>query len=80
VWKKTDFVPSSLQNQKVAALAADTKDVHEKSHRITSDYGVKQSNTDHWLSVSSEDKSGPMLLEDAFAREKVHIPDHMPFC
>lgn len=42
----------------------------EKS-RITSDFGTKQSNTDDWLRVANGDKTGPMLLEDAFAREKV---------
>ena len=46
----------------------------EKNARITSDYGVKQTNTDDWLKVASEDRTGPMLLEDGFAREKVlHI-------
>ena len=59
------------RNQKVADLARDTKDVHDKSYKITSDFGVKQTNTDDWLKVASEDKTGPMLLEDPFAREKV---------
>jgi len=57
--------------QKVADLSAATKDVHDKGYRITSDYGVKQTNTDDWLKVASEDKTGPMLLEDHFGREKV---------
>lgn len=59
------------ENKKVAQLAADTKDVHNGDHRITSDYGVKQNDTDHWLSASTEDKQGPQLLEDPFGREKV---------
>lgn len=59
------------ENKKVAQLAADTKDVHDSSYRITSDYGVKQNDTDHWLSASTEDKQGPQLLEDPFGREKV---------
>lgn len=62
---------TGAKSQKVADLAANTKDVHDKSWRITSDYGVKQNNTDDWLKVASEDKQGPMLLEDHFAREKV---------
>jgi catalase len=62
---------TSATSQKVTDLAASTKDVHDKSWRITSDYGVKQNNTDDWLKVASEDKQGPMLLEDHFAREKV---------
>ena len=59
------------KSQKVADLAVDTKDVHDKNWRITSDAGVKQSNTDDWLTVSTEDRNGPQLLEDHFAREKV---------
>ena len=39
--------------------------------RYTTDYGVRQANNDDWLKVTSEDKTGPMLLEDVFAREKV---------
>ena len=59
------------QNKKIAQLSANTKDVHDDSHRITSDYGVKQNDTDHWLAATSEDKQGPQLLEDPFGREKV---------
>lgn len=55
----------------IAALAADTKDVHDKSWRITSDAGTKQTNTDDWLKAGTADKQGPQLLEDQFAREKV---------
>jgi catalase len=62
---------TGAKNAKVAQLAADTKDVHDPSWRITSDYGVKQNNTDDWLKVATEDQQGPMLLEDHFAREKV---------
>ena len=64
---------TGVQNKKVAQLAADTKDVHDPSHRITSDYGVKQNDTDHWLAAVSEDKQGPQLLEDPFGREKVRL-------
>ncbi|KAF2189195.1 catalase-domain-containing protein [Zopfia rhizophila CBS 207.26] len=67
---------SSRHSKKIADLASDTKDVHDKSRRITSDFGVKQTNTDDWLKVASEDKTGPMLLEDPFAREKIHRFDH----
>jgi catalase len=58
---------------KAKDLGQDTKDYHDEKHRITSDYGVKQSNTDDWLKVSSEENQGPMLLEDSFAREKVNL-------
>ena len=43
----------------------------DKNSRITTDYGVKQSNTDDWLRVNAPDQTGPMLLEDPNAREKV---------
>lgn len=43
-----------------------------QNDRITADFGTKQSNTDDWLKISNEKTTtGPMLLEDAFAREKV---------
>lgn len=41
------------------------------SDRLTSDFGVKQNNTDVWLHASTGDRQGPALLEDNFAREKV---------
>jgi catalase len=49
-------------------VAPDTKS------RITSDFGVRQSNTDDWLRIATDDRTGPMLLEDPFAREKVGNP------
>jgi len=62
---------TGVKNAKVAQLQADTKDVHDPKWKMTSDYGVKQNNTDDWLKVATEDQQGPMLLEDHFAREKV---------
>jgi catalase len=62
---------AGTQNKKVSDLAKDTKDVHDDSWKMTSDFGTKQSNTDHWLGVNTEDQTGPMLLEDPFGREKV---------
>lgn len=59
------------KSTKVAQLAEVTKDVHDDQWRITSDYGVKQNNTDDWLTVGNDDQTGPLLLEDHFAREKV---------
>ncbi|KHN98658.1 catalase [Metarhizium album ARSEF 1941] len=47
-----------------------------QNDRITADFGTKQSNTDDWLRVCSDKTTGPMLLEDAFAREKIHRFDH----
>lgn len=39
--------------------------------RITTDFGVKMGNVDEWLRVVKDDKTGPMLLEDSHARERV---------
>ncbi|KAK8173385.1 catalase-like domain-containing protein [Phyllosticta citrichinensis] len=61
---------------KNADLARSTKDYHDQSNRITSDWGVKENNTDDWLKVATEDKTGPQLLEDGFAREKIMKFDH----
>ncbi|KAH3966469.1 catalase [Parastagonospora nodorum] len=67
---------TGVKNAKVAQLQADTKDVHDPKWKMTSDYGVKQNNTDEWLKVATEDQQGPMLLEDHFAREKIQRFDH----
>ena len=63
----------SAKSVKLAQLESVTKDVHATGQTITSDYGVKQTNTDAWLKVVSEDKNGPSLLEDPFGREKVWL-------
>jgi len=70
--KAQEALKGHAQGAKVEQLAAVTKDYNDPSYRITSDYGVKQENTDDWLTVASEDHTGPMLLEDAFGREKIH--------
>jgi catalase len=62
---------AGAKTSKMAQLAEVTKDVHDDKWRITSDYGVKQNNTDDWLRVATDDQTGPLLLEDQFAREKV---------
>jgi len=76
VTEKAKDAMTSDSAAKIADLSRDTRDVHNKDARITTDYGVKQSNTDDWLMVGSEDKTGPMLLEDNAAREKIHRFDH----
>ncbi|KAF4950737.1 hypothetical protein FGADI_8011 [Fusarium gaditjirri] len=63
------------RNDKIDQLKANMVEPSENT-RITSDYGVKQNNTDHWLRVNSEDQTGASLLEDAFGREKIHRFDH----
>ncbi|KAL9089279.1 MAG: hypothetical protein Q9165_005847 [Trypethelium subeluteriae] len=65
-----------VQDGKQRDLERDVKNVHDPNWRITSDFGVKQSNTDDWLRVATEEQTGPSLLEDPFAREKIHRFDH----
>ena len=57
--------------RKLDDMAKETVNYHDEKNKLTSDFGVKLSNTDDWLKVVSEDKTGPMLLEDSFGREKV---------
>ncbi|KAL9533168.1 Catalase [Sphaerulina musiva] len=61
---------------KLTDLQRDSKNVFDSSNRITTDFGVRQNTTDDWLKVHSEDHTGPMLLEDHAAREKINRFDH----
>lgn len=63
------------KGDKIADMARDTREPSDKD-RLTSDFGVKQSNNDDWLRVANGDHTGPSLLEDQFAREKIHRFDH----
>ena len=62
---------SATNNPKLADLAKDTYNTEDTNTRITTDFGQKVGNTDHWLSVSTDDRCGPALLEDTHGREKV---------
>ena len=55
---------------KLADLQKDTVDVNTGQH-MTTDYGIKISNLDNWLRVADDKHTGPSLLEDQIAREKV---------
>ncbi|KAF4967905.1 hypothetical protein FZEAL_10464 [Fusarium zealandicum] len=68
-------VVMGYKSDKIDQLKTNMVEPNEKS-RITSDFGTKQSNTDHWLRVNREDQTGPSLLEDHFGREKIHRFDH----
>lgn len=59
------------KNDKVDQPATDAIEPTNDT-RITTDFGAKQSNTNDWLRVNNDQNIGPMLLEDSFAREKVH--------
>ena len=70
---------SATNNPKLADLAKDTYNTEDTNTRITTDFGQKVGNTDHWLSVSTDDRYGPALLEDTHGREKV-FPSSMMSC
>lgn len=57
---------------KFADMKKDTVEVNGKSH-MTTDYGIKISDPDHWLRAANEKETGPSLLEDQIAREKVRF-------
>lgn len=61
---------TSSKNKKLVDLERDTADAHTKQP-LTTDHGVKVSNTDQWLRVTNDRRTGPSLLEDQIAREKV---------
>ncbi|KAF3769698.1 hypothetical protein M406DRAFT_105038 [Cryphonectria parasitica EP155] len=80
------LIPDSLQQaaqkvimgsngDKIADLGKNTIEPGKDTH-LTSDWGVKQPNADHWLSISNDQHTGPSLLEDPFSREKIHRFDH----
>jgi catalase len=73
--EKVQQMISIHKDDKTSQLSEQTV-VPDKSSRITSDFGVRQNNTDDWLKIVSPDQQGPMLLEDSFAREKIHRFDH----
>lgn len=56
-------------------MKRDTIDVTSESG-LTTDHGVKVSNTDTWSKVSDGQHNGPSLLEDQIGREKIHRFDH----
>ena len=62
---------AATDNEKLKDLSKDTTNYDESKHKMTTDWGNKVSNTDHWLAVSTDDKYGPSLLEDGHGREKV---------
>ncbi|PHH93272.1 hypothetical protein CDD83_8783 [Cordyceps sp. RAO-2017] len=77
-----NLVPESIKQKvmgshgpKMDQLAHNTVEP-SRDTPLTTDFGTRQSNTDDWLRVSTKDTTGPMLLEDGFAREKIHRFDH----
>ncbi|TCD70668.1 catalase A [Steccherinum ochraceum] len=66
------------QSQKIADLQRNTVDPEKfaKDRTFTTDFGVAVSNTDDWLKAANSYGTGPSLLEDHIAREKIHRFDH----
>lgn len=70
--KAKEALTSAPSSKKVDDLKNEFKET-DKNARLTTDYGVKQTTADDWLRIVSDDKIGPSLLEDPFARERVRI-------
>lgn len=70
VQKVKHAVESLTEDKKIKDLQRDTVDVHAPA-TITTDHGTKVSNTDNWLRAVDDHRTGPSLLEDQIAREKV---------
>lgn len=62
------------KDKKLVDLERDTVDVQTQS-KFTTDHGVSVSNTDNWLRVLDDQHTGPSMLEDQIAREKVSTPN-----
>ncbi|GBE78047.1 catalase [Sparassis latifolia] len=68
---------AATQNPKVADLHRATIDPSANPTKgLTTDHGVFVSDTDNWLKVTDGEGTGPSLLEDQIAREKIHRFDH----
>ncbi|KAJ6178556.1 hypothetical protein N7519_009017 [Penicillium mononematosum] len=66
---------ASSGSKKTVDLSRDTVDAHTSMPQTT-DHGIRIQNPDNWLKVASDRKTGPSLLEDHIAREKIHRFDH----
>lgn len=74
--KAVNMNGAATDNPKLADMSKDMVNSADSNARITTDWGSKVSNTDHWLSVSTEERYGPALLEDGHGREKVGLERH----
>lgn len=64
---------ANARNQKLEDLSRDTVNAHSSGPQTT-DHGMRLENPDQWLRAADERKTGPSLLEDQIAREKVRDP------
>lgn len=61
---------TASKSKKLVDLEADTNTVNSDQF-LTTDHGTRVGNTDQWLRAVDEKRTGPSLLEDQIAREKV---------
>jgi hypothetical protein len=61
---------TTSKDKKIVDLQHDTVSISDQLS-MTTDHGVKIENTDQWLRVVDDIHTGPSLLEDQLAREKV---------
>ncbi|TDZ34365.1 Catalase-1 [Colletotrichum spinosum] len=73
--KKAENTIMGDASKKTAQLASNMVEPSTKAD-MTTDHGVKIENTDDWLRVTNDEKTGPSLLEDQIGREKIHRFDH----
>ncbi|KAJ5166332.1 spore-specific catalase CatA [Penicillium canariense] len=65
----------SSKEKKIVDLEHDTTSLTSKQP-LTTDHGTRIHNTDQWLRVMNDQRTGPSLLEDQIAREKITRFDH----
>ncbi|BCR84034.1 catalase catA [Aspergillus chevalieri] len=67
---------TASKNKKMVDLQQSTANIHTKLP-VTTDHGTKMENADNWLKIMDDGKrTGPSLLEDQIARERIHRFDH----
>ena len=69
---------ATSKEKKAVDLERDTANIHTEQP-LTTDHGVRVENTDQWLRVVDDHHTGPSLLEDQIAREKVNQTTCLPF-
>jgi catalase len=76
--KASEAVTTAMEsNKKTTDMKPELREP-SSSDRLTSDYGVKNTTHDIWLSASTGDRKGPALQEDNFGREKVRLRIDFP--
>lgn len=68
---------ATTKSKKLDDLSRDTVNAHTGDAQTT-DHGVRVENSEQWLRAADERKTGPSLLEDQIAREKVWIYSEWP--